>query len=196
MESKDELPEVQETPEEQASAPESTWTYEADGPTDQQYPATFGSSLTPVHWTASEFVHHDKSASWFLGLGLVAVIVAALAFLITRSYGTVGVILISAVLFGIVANRKPQTLDYIIDNKGITIGPKLYSFASLKSFSVIIDGPIAFIQLMPVGRFVPPISVYFPPDQEEEIIETLGAYLPHEERKRDSVDRLMSKIHF
>ncbi len=193
MQTQTELPEPQQG---QAADQENTWAYTADELTEQYPQPTFEASITPVKWTASEFVSHDKTPSWFAGLGLATMIVAGLSYLIAQDLAVVFVILVAAVLFGVMAGRKPQTLEYYIDSKGIKLGPKAYSYASFKSFSVIADGALGFIQLMPVSRFAPPISVYYPPNQEQEIIETIGAYLPHEERNRDSVDRLMSKIRF
>ncbi len=49
---------------------------------------------------------------------------------------------------------------------------------------------------MPLKRFMPPITLYYPPDQEDAVINALAAYLPHEDRTHDPVDRLMRKIRF
>jgi hypothetical protein len=49
---------------------------------------------------------------------------------------------------------------------------------------------------MPLQRFMPPISVYYEPKDEAEILGVIGAYLPNEELRNDYVERLMRKIRF
>lgn len=181
--------------EKQSDAPVDDWTY-VPNESDQAMPVPSPGPVEAVEWTASEFVHHDKSPMWFVSLGAGSILLAGLMYLVVEETVTVVVVLVMAALFGIMANRKPQTLTYKIDDRGITIGAKSFPFANFRSFSVIDDEAIAFIQLMPVSRVSPVIKMYYPPDQEGEVIDTLGDYLPHEDRERDSVDRLMSKIRF
>ena len=182
-----------DTADQSPESTEASWNYT---PSDQQDAPSIQPAIGSVTWTASEFIQHDKRAPWFLGLAGVALVAAALLYLMTNDLVTAVVIVIAAALFGVAAGRKPNTLEYRIDSKGIQIGPKQYPYAQFKSFSIIEEGAIGSIQLMPIGRFAPPISLYYPPDQEEEIINTLGSYLPHEDRKRDAVDRIMHKIRF
>ena len=50
----------------------------------------------PVIWTASEYIAHDKDFGWYAGLGLVAVVLSALLYVITREYISVFVALFGA----------------------------------------------------------------------------------------------------
>ena len=179
----------------QAPAAEtSPWQYsqESETTTTQPHP----NNLPPVSWTASEFIDNEKNASWFLGLTGATVLASAVIYLITHDVITPIVIAIAAVLFGITAKRKPRTLEYLLDHAGVTIGGKPYSYSLFKSFSMMEEGAFTSIQLMPLKRFMPPISLYYPPESEERIITTLGSYLPHEERSHDEIDHLMRKIRF
>jgi hypothetical protein len=46
-------------------------------------------------------------------------------------------------------------------------------------------------------RFMPYIPMYYAPDQEDAILDTLSQYLPFEaERRQDPIDRFMHKIRF
>ncbi len=154
------------------------------------------SNLGSVNWSASEFVDHEKDSSWFTGLAAAAAAVTTIIYLITRDLITVVVIALAAVLFGITAGRKPRTLQYQIDSSGVSIGDRFYPYSSLKTFSVLEEGAFNSIQLTPLKRFMPPISLYFPPEQEENIINLLGSYLPHEDRRHDPIDRLMRRVRF
>jgi len=149
-----------------------------------------------ITWTASEFVAHDKSFGWYVTLALVAVVVAVGVYLLTRDYVSAGVVIFAAIIFGVYGSHKPRQLPYRLNHQGITIDKKHYNFAEYRSFSVIQEEAFASITLMPLKRFAPPLSVYFAPEDEENIINLLSVVLPYEERKRDAVDALMHRIRF
>lgn len=150
-----------------------------------------------VSWSASEYVDHEKSGSWYALLGIIAALVIAGMYLLTSGdLVTVIVAAVAVVLFGIVAARRPRTLQYEINSHGIVVGEKQYPFTDFKTFSLITETTIHSVQLQPLKRFMPPLSIYFPPDMEDAITESLGMYLPYEERGHDAFDRLMSRIRF
>lgn len=155
------------------------------------------SSLRDVlSWTASEYAAHAKSSAWYVQLLLVTVIACALSYLLMHDWVVVATIIIAAVLFGIAAGKKPRVLNYGVTNAGVIIGQKQYPYGLFKSFSVIQEGPIRSIFLMPAKRFNPPMSMYYPPEEERSILETLGTHLPQEAREQDAIDRFMHKIRF
>jgi hypothetical protein len=94
------------------------------------------------------------------------------------------------------ASRKPRVLTYEVSSQGIKIGEKLYQYNSLKSFAVIEEGSINSIDILPLQRFMPGISMYYEPQDEPAIVEALGTYLPREERKQPAIDKLMHRIRF
>lgn len=184
---------AQTAPEPEAP-PQSTWAYSN---TDQDTSQPTTPSANPeITWTASEYIAHEKSAGWYLMLAVAAALAAGLAFLFTGDLVTVGIIPIVAIIFGIFASRKPEVLTYQIDQSGVTIGRKHYPYESFRSFAIQEEGAIDSIFLVPMQRFMPGLSIYFPPDQEDPIVDTLGNYLPHEERPPDVVDKLMRKVRF
>lgn len=150
----------------------------------------------PLSWTASEFVEHQKPQGWYLTLTMAALAVSAILYFILRDVVTVVVVAIAAVLFGMVGARKPRSLTYALSPTGIQISDKFFPYTEFKSFSVIEEGAMDSIQLAPLKRFMPPISLYFPPEQEQEIVGLLSDYLPHEDRSHDAIDRLMKRVRF
>ncbi len=172
----------------------SPWQYNQDDGVDQTQQAPV--DIKPVNWSASEFIDHEKKSSWYLGLAGLTVLAVAIIYLITQDIITAVVIFIAAVLFGVTAKRRPRTLDYKIDNIGVIIDGKHFPYGVFKSFSVFAEGAFNSIQLMPLKRFMPPISLYFPPENEEQIVTTLGSYLPHEVKSFDPIDRLMRRVRF
>lgn len=149
-----------------------------------------------VIWTASEYISHEKNASWYLVLGVAVVLAAAATYLLTQELVSSVVIVIMGAAFGAFAARKPQELSYVLDNTALRVGPRAYPYAQFKSFTVLEEGPIHSIMLMPLQRFMPPLSIYYDPSDEDKIAEALSSYLPYEDRKQDMVDRLMRKVRF
>lgn len=150
-----------------------------------------------VSWTASEFIAYQKDATWYLGAFLVLAVLAGLSYLITRGdLISVMVIVVIGGLFISFASRQPRVLTYEVTSKGIRIGEKLYAYSTIKSFAVIDIGNIRSIDLIPLQRFKPSISMLFDPKDEVVIIQALGNYLPKENRQQASIDKLMHKIRF
>ncbi len=149
-----------------------------------------------VSWTASEFIAHDKTASWYGLLVLGGIIIAALIYLLTHVWSSAIMVLVIMIVFGVVAARKPRVLTYGLDNSGIHIGNKLYPYGDFKSFAVMDEGGISGIWLMPLKRFMAPITVYYPPSDEDKILDVLVSYLPLEQRDHDMVDKFMRKVRF
>lgn len=149
-----------------------------------------------VHWEASEFVDHQKSTGWFLVLGLGALIGCVLIYFITRSILSTTVAVLAVLAFGMIARQKPRTLVYALYGKSIKIGEKSYSYNDFRSFSVSNEGGLPSVSLQPIKRFMPILTIFFPPEDGEKIFDTLASRMPHEQRKDDAVERLMRKIRF
>lgn len=160
----------------------------------QQAPAS--PSGSGVSWTASEYTHHERGASWYLSLTIGSVVLAAAVYLLTKDYFAVGTIIALGIIVGVFAGRKPDQLNYELTDTGLRIGDKRYAYGLFKSFAVIRQGALGSINLMPVKRFMPPVSANFAPSDEVKIIDLLGQHLPYEERKADSIDRLSHRLRF
>lgn len=186
------LPPVDPQPQPEA-APEQP----ATQPSPEQLPETSELSDTDmVQWQASEFVDHQKNPAWFVLLFVGALVLCALMFLLTRSILSTVVVGVAIIAFGMVANQKPRTLTYSLLGGSIKIGDKSYSYDDFRSFSLVRDGALWSMILQPNKRFMPPLTMYFAPDDGERIFDALAAHLPHEDRQLDSVDRLMRRIRF
>jgi len=172
-----------------------TWDYAADS--NQQPPAQDYSQADPsITWSASEYVAHQKNLSWFMGLGFVIAALAIGIYVFTHDLFSPIMITICGIAFGVFAARQPQVLQYVVNHSGLTIGEKFYGYDRFKSFSVVEEGPLHAILLTPLQRFMPPLTVYFDPQDEDRIMDVLADYLPFAEAQRDAVDSLMRRVRF
>jgi hypothetical protein len=149
-----------------------------------------------VTWSASEYIAHAKGSGWYVGLGLLIVLISAGVYFITRSIFSSIMVLVIGIAFGVVAARKPRTLQYTVDNIGVRIGDKGYPYSEIKSFSLVEDTAINSIQLVPFRRFMPPINIYFEAKDEDKILDIISNFVPHEEAGKDPIDHLMKRIKF
>ena len=149
-----------------------------------------------ISWTASEYIAHEKSPVWFIKFGVATAIFLIATFAITRSIFTVGVMIVFAIGFMILANRKPAVLNYQLSDGVIRVGQKTYALSDFKSFAIIEEGQIDSISLLPLKRFLPALDIYFAPDDEDAIAEFLSDYLPFEHRTQEMLDKFMHKIRF
>jgi hypothetical protein len=149
-----------------------------------------------ITWTASEFIAHEKSPGWYALLALGGVVGAGVIYALTKDEITAGIVLLAAVLLGVFAARKPHVQQYTINQYGIHIGQRTYSFQGFKSFSVTEEGAIASVVFMPLKRFMPALTIYVAPDMENQVLDYLAGFLPLERHRQDAVDSLMKHIRF
>ena len=175
-----------------------TSTESPPAPNVQSHPPSVESEHTssqPVTWTASEFIDHHKNAGWYVGIILVLAALCAAIFFITKDIISVVAISVVVVLYLVLSAAKPRQRTYTINQQGVAIDQKFYPFHGFKSFAISQEGAIGCVTFMPLKRFMPELSIYFPPDGAEQIIGTLAGCLPHEQRKEHGIDRLAKKLH-
>ncbi|MGI9027664.1 MAG: hypothetical protein ACR2FM_02365 [Candidatus Saccharimonadales bacterium] len=152
--------------------------------------------ITPVSWTASEFIAHQKDPVWYgVAIGSLVVICGAI-FLVTKDLISVITIVAAGILFLVASTKKPQQQPYTVDHQGISIGEKFYPYSMFKSFVFRQEGAIGTVSFMPLRRLMPEISIYFAPEDEERIIDILAASLPNDQRAEHPFDRLTKRLHF
>ena len=149
-----------------------------------------------ITWTASEFIAHQKSGSWFGLLALAAVVIAALAWLITRDVIATGTVVIGVVLLGVYARQQPRQTSYTLDAYGLTIGNRQYRYDEFRSFMVVPEGAFLSVELMPLKRIAMTVTMFLDPQDEDRVLDMLSLYLPMEESRTNLTDSLMRRIRF
>jgi len=148
----------------------------------------------PVHWQAHEYIHHEKSPVWFVVFALVVLALMAIAIFLMQAISFAILIPVMAAALVIYSHRPPRVLDYTLSSKGLYINDQLYPFIDFKSFGVVHDGEEYSVMLIPVKRFKLGVSVYFPEEAGEAIVDMLGTRLPMQELHIDVLDRLIRKL--
>lgn len=149
-----------------------------------------------VTWEASEYIHHQKGTEWYLGFAGLLILAGTLLYLLLKDVFSVIVLALMGVAVGIYAGRKPNVQRYSLSRSGLSIGTHHYALDDFRNYSLIEEGGVQSVTLIPLKRFMPPVSIYFLPQDGAKIAEILGNILPHEEHQPDLVDRLLKIVRF
>lgn len=148
-----------------------------------------------VRWTAREYVHLEKGIGWFVLFAVVVLGLIAVDVFFLKSWTFSVLVVVMAVAVIVYIRRPPRDIQYTLSgNQGLYVGEKLHHLTDFKAFGLIDDDGHHSIMLIPVKRFSPGVSVYFPEEAGEQIVDILGARLPMEELKLDVIDVLVRKL--
>ena len=177
--------------------------YQAGVSTDQPTYPVVDPTQTPepeldrsISWTASEYIAHHKSKQWYVKLGITALVIAFLVWLITRDKISALAVIVGAAVLGVYGARQPRELQYSLDISELAIGRKSYALGEFRSFTIDDQQQFSSVNLLPLKRFSPGLTIYYAPDDEDAIIDLLSQVLPIETHQPDLIDRLMQRIRF
>ncbi len=160
------------------------------------HPAAAQPDEEPVSWISSGEAIQAHSQSWKVKMTALSVVVGVIVYAITRDFVSSGAVAFAGILFGFLGARKPQPLQYQVGRDGIIIGRRPFSYTEFRAFSLVNDGPALTINLMPLKRFSPILSVHADPELHDKIVAILSNHLPMEAHKRDAIDAILSKARF
>lgn len=150
--------------------------------------------MTPVHWQAVEYIQREKTALWYIFLAIITAALMLIAVLWMRSWSFAVLVPVMSVALIVYARRPPHEVPYTLSRQGLHVGDMLYPYTDFKSFTLISGDDQHQIMLVPIKRFKPGVSVYFPEEVGERIVDMLAARLPMREQHLDAVDRLIRKL--
>lgn len=91
--------------------------------------------MEKLSWSALEYEEKERSADWFWALGVI-VVTSSIASLIFGNYFFAALLIIAGALLGFFAVKKPDTVLYELNRKGLRIRNHLYPYENIKSFWV------------------------------------------------------------
>ncbi|OGI95476.1 hypothetical protein A2917_02870 [Candidatus Nomurabacteria bacterium RIFCSPLOWO2_01_FULL_42_17] len=94
--------------------------------------------MEKLEWSALEYEEKERSRDWFWALGII-VATSSIAAMIFGNYFFAVLLILSGVLLGFFAIKKPEMVHYELNNQGLKIRTHLYPYERIKSFWVQID---------------------------------------------------------
>ncbi len=147
-----------------------------------------------VRWQAAEYIYREKNQVWYIVFAVVVLGLIALAIFVFRSTTFAILIPVMAAALVIYSRRAPAQLDYTLSRKGLHIDDKLYPYEQFKEFGLIHGDDQFSVMLVPRERFKPGVTVYFPEEAGEAVVDMLAARLPMHDIKFDPIDRLIRML--
>lgn len=145
----------------------------------------------PITWSAQEYIHQEKGASWFIIFTIVVVVLLGVSIFLMKSLSFAALLGVIAAVVVVYSRRPPRELTYSLTNDGLSVDQTLHKFEAFKSFGVIRDGEEYSVMLIPTRRFQPGITVYFPEEAGEDIVDMLGSRLPMRDLHLDVIDHVV-----
>lgn len=164
-------------------------------PKDGQPATELEPEETLFSWNAPEFTFISKPAGWYGILALVSILLAGIA-LFFRQWMAAVLVLVMGTTLGVVAGRRPRVLNYSITNYGVYVGEKAYPFDNFKAHYEGHDYNQAVLELVPVKRFSPLVSLPVVPQNHDEIFDIIGDVVPKTEPVNSLVDRIFTYLRF
>lgn len=153
-----------------------------------------------VKWKAPEYDFHEKSERWYY-----ISIVVALLFLVfaiwQRNYLFAFFVVISELMLILWGNHPPETIEYHLSEKGLTIGGrKFYSYTELKGFAesdlhVATEGHAEFLFQFKT-RLHPGLKILVPKEYLKEARAALELKLPMIEIEPTILDIIEKLLRF
>lgn len=91
--------------------------------------------MQKIEWSAPEYEEKNRSNDWFWALGII-IFTSSAAAVIYNNYFFAALLILSGVLLGFLAIKKPEMVAYELNEKGLVIGTSLYPYENIKSFWV------------------------------------------------------------
>ncbi len=152
--------------------------------------------MEAISWEASESVHHEKDAIWFVGVLIVTALFSLLSIFVLKSWTFSILIVVMAVALIVFAKRPPRVMQYQMTQQGIDVNGRHHSFHEFRGFGVIQDGSFHYVSLLPIKSFMPAMDVYFPEEYGESIVDMLGSQMPMQTIKPDLLDAVTRQLRF
>ncbi len=151
--------------------------------------------MDKLEWSALEYEEKERSKDWFWALGII-VVTSALAAIIYANYFFATLIILSGVLLGFFAIKKPDVVWYELNSKGLVIRTRLYPYENIKSFWTQRE-PKSFLFIKSERVFMPMITIPTPENLLEKIRASfLEKNIPEEEMKEHPSEKIMESLGF
>ena len=159
---------------------------------------------TKLSWSALEYEERERSRDWFWALGVI-VVTGSIASIIFGNYFFAALLILSGILLGFFAIKKPDTVAYELNNRGLKISNRLYPYENIKFFWVQLDNgtELSGIKLKPLlfihseRAFMPIITIPILEEMARDIHSLLlDKNVEEKEMKEHPSEKIMDALGF
>lgn len=149
-----------------------------------------------IEWDAHEYEHKERSHDWFWAVWVLALAVAVAAVVLGNIIFGI-LVLTSVFALTLFANRPPESVHVIVNEKGITRDNVLYPYETLDSYWLDSDHPHPKMILCSKKPFLPLIVIPMGKDIDVyKLDETIAEFLEEKYHPLPFVERLIDYLGF
>lgn len=151
-----------------------------------------------IEWHAPEFSYREKDVSWYWISATIAIILLSVS-VWQKNFLFAVFIVIAEILILVWAGQKPRTIEFKLDEIGLTIdGKKFYPYSSIAAFSIDENASGEWRELaFRFGHGMRPfLKVFVPSERSEEIEKTLITVIQKTDFEDSFLDILQRLIGF
>ncbi len=148
-----------------------------------------------LKWKIEEPDLMPKTAEWFWALGILAFAVIVFSILL-KNYLLIIIVGLAAFIIYSSKNKKPDLLNFRLDNDGLYIGHKFHPYDDFESFWIFPakDTEERELVLRHKRHLTPLLMAPFHNDDEQRIRRILNKHLPESEEKESLIDLLRKRF--
>jgi hypothetical protein len=141
-------------------------------------------------WEAAEYVHYEKSRTWYLVAGVITILLIAFWIFSEDYIPAVAVALLAGVVY-LYSHELPSIQQIVVNRLGIAVGDKFYPFVSVKSFWMIIDQNVRQLNIETTGKLGQTVTIQLGSVDPILVRKTLAVEIPEASGREESMlDRL------
>ncbi len=143
-----------------------------------------------IKWQAPEFEQQEKSKSWFLIAGLIALGLFSWAVL-TKNFIFALLIALAYFSISVYAIKRPKEIKLAVTSRGVRVGNTLYEYDNLRSFWIFYNPPhIRELSIRSRKTIMPYIKIPLGETNPVKIRKALVKYIPERKQEESLIDNL------
>lgn len=152
-------------------------------------------NIKTVRWTSPEHPHKENSVDWYWTIGIITIIIFIFA-IWTKNYVFAIFIFVSGASLELISIRHPQEVEFIIENRGFTIGKDFYEWSRVKCFDIKKGDSESRLLIELNKYFLPVYTVHIQNELIEPIKEAFTQVIPRQELEESRSVLFMEKLGF
>ena len=148
-----------------------------------------------IAWDAPEHYHTEKTSDWYWAVGIITITAAALAFIFSNIIFGI-FILVAAFALVVHATKRPRTIHYEINDRGVVVDDILYPFLTLESFWIDAHEVPPKILIKSHKTFMPYLNIHIEEVDPEKVRDVLLNYISETEHREPISQKILERFGF
>lgn len=148
-----------------------------------------------INWSGYEHQHEERSSDWFWALGIIATS-AAITSILFANFLFALLIIVAATTLGILATKEPEIVEFVLSDKGMTVGDTFYAYADIRAFWVEEDEEETTLLVDTLKAMAPHLVIPINDVSADEVRDMLKEFVEEEELAEPISHKILELLGF